>query len=72
MFFICIKKLYLCSSNCVVYNIYIDKENEDDSVSTPTIIADLQHLSEIRKVFSSVEYAAEMLGHVNTNRKLSC
>jgi hypothetical protein len=39
--------------------------NSDNSVSTPIITADLQHLTEIQKVLSSVENAEEMLGYVN-------
>jgi len=39
-----------------------DQEEEDNTVYTPTVTAGVQHVSEIRKVLSSVENAEEMLG----------
>ncbi|KAL4113580.1 hypothetical protein QTP88_017187 [Uroleucon formosanum] len=42
-----------------------EEKDQDFPVSTPTITAGLQHLSEIRKVLSSVENSEEMLGCLN-------
>lgn len=42
-----------------------EEENQDDPVSIPTIIANMQHLSEIRKLLSSVANSEEMLGCLN-------
>lgn len=38
-----------------------DLDENEDPVSIPTITAGLQHVLKIRKVFSSLEYAEEML-----------
>lgn len=40
-------------------------EDADNPVSALIIIAGLQHLSEIRKVLSSVENAGKMFGYLN-------
>jgi hypothetical protein len=46
-----------------------EEEDQDFPLSTPLITTSLQHLSEIRKVLSSVENSEEMLGCLNKIEK---